>query len=224
MRIHRGVLLLSTALVLACVDQPTEPIGIRDLPMAQVSETVVTQSGEIPPSDQLAARVTGAFVSSLSSWDFLFEKMVIRNLDAWVDRAGKMGGSYEVEVHFTGGGGYIVSQEEVVCLSVDPATRQAWIVSARPDEEWGIHYSILQMKDLSPPAMSEIGRSNSGHYDLYAGRTTPPWEEGSGPEFCLLQPDLPQIPVEIPGGDPFPAMQLFPIDPGGDLTIHLGGR
>jgi hypothetical protein len=208
-------LAVAGALVIGCADQPT---SIDDTAIT-APDASLDQDG---PHGQVAYRLTGDFVSSQHTWSFLFEKMVIRDMDAWVDEDGNMGGSYWVDVYFVGSDEPLVSLEEVTCLSVDPATRQAWVTSARPDPEWGTHYSILQMQDLSPAAMSATGHLRSGRSDLYTGRTTPPWESGQDPHFCLHQPELSEIAVEIPGSDPFPATPMFPIDPGGDLSIRPG--
>lgn len=218
MRRSLFLLILGAAALAACADQPTAPGLDHDLAADRASP-----SRQENPADRTAYRVTGDFVSSQTALWFIFDRMVIRDLDAWVDREGNMGGSYYVEVYFVGDDVPLISEEVVTCLSVDPSTRQAWITSARPDPEWGTHYSLLQMRDLSPAAMSETGRVNSGRYDLYTGRTTPPWESDQDPHFCLRQPDLAQMPMEIPGGDPLPAMPLFPIDPGGDIAIRMGG-
>lgn len=217
-----ATLIFGAALLAACVDQPTGP-ALPQLASKDTYATDVLATRHPLHAAPLQYRVTGDFVSSQSSWDFLFARMIITGLDAWVDRQGNMGGSYEVQVDWTGGGEPLVSHEEVVCVSVDPSTRQAWIVSARPDPTLGTHYSILQMKDLSPASMSTNGREHSGRYDLYAGRSIVPWEAGAGPEFCLLQPDLSQIPVEIPGVGTYPAVQMFPIDEGGDIDVQIRG-
>ncbi len=213
------------AMLIACVDAPTEPDTAYLVPEATSNPAGPRLNHRGPPLDRLAYRVTGDFVSSQHSWSFLFAKMTITGLDAWVDVDGNVGGSYDVTVEFVDPSEpTIVSEEEVVCLSVDPTTRKVWLGSARPDEEWGVHYSIVQMQDLSPASMSEAGLLNSGRRDLYTGRTSPPWEPGSGPDFCLQQPDLSEIPLEIPDVATFPPIFMLPIDAGGDIDLQMGGR
>ncbi|MEJ2216892.1 MAG: hypothetical protein P8099_09780 [Gemmatimonadota bacterium] len=218
MRTHNLPLILATVGFVACVDQPTT---VELTPAAWAPSNALDR--QVPAVGRIAYRVTGDFVSPQHSWSF-FGPMTIRNLDAWVDRDGNSGGSYDVVLEWAGSEDPpLVSHEQVVCVSVDPGTRQAWIGSGRPDANWGTHYSILQMMDRSPAAMSETARENSGHADLFTGRTSPPWEPGSGPDFCRLQPDLGQMWVEVPDADPLPPTVMFPIDPGGDLHIQIAG-
>ena len=148
------------------------------------------------------------------SWP-IFEKIEVQNLDAWMDREGNVGGSYDFYLEFSWGA-HILTHEDVVCLSVDPATRQAWLVGVRY-QGGQPHYSIAQLRDYAPEAKGETGKDRSDRVDMFTGRSM---ISSEGPDFCQQQPDLPSIPVDEFG---FPPTELFPVA-SGDLRIQLGGR
>jgi hypothetical protein len=188
-----------------CADQPT-PTGIL---APDVPAPALAMQGS--PGDQVQYRVTGDYVLTQHSWP-IFARLEISNLDAWITRDGVPGGSMDFRLVFAWGAS-ISSHEDIVCLSVNPANREMWVVAVRYGAGGEPHYSIAQARDLAPASMSETGHVASGRRDIATGRSMMPWE---GPDFCMEQPDLASI-----AHPAFGPVEMFPIAEG-DVRLQMG--
>lgn len=187
----------------ACTDHPTPTdISAPDAPAFSMQGL---------PEDLIAYRVTGDYLLTQHSWP-IFAELEISNLDAWMTRDGVVGGSMDFRLKFSWGA-EMTSHEDVVCLSVNPATREVWVVSVRYSAGGTPHYSIAQARDLAPAAMIEMGHAASGHRDIATGRSMMP---GEGADFCTQQPDLASI--DHPAYGP---VETFPIAEG-DIRLQMG--
>ena len=214
MRRHTILLLLSSALMVGCMDQPT------DVEVPVLAEDATSFDRQPLPGDRVAYRVSGGFVSTRHSWDFLWRSEW--DIDAWVGRDGSVGGTaittinYDPECAWCADFENVPLHQDVVCLSVDPSTRQAWLGLYMWIEDWGEgHIFIVQTRDLAPAAKSGMGLERSGRRDLLAYRSQ---DVEEAEDFCMQQPDLSTIPV--PGLSP---VAMFPIA-SGDVDIRIGER
>lgn len=197
--------LAAVTALLACTDQSTP----TDIPVSASPAPVFSMHG--PPDDQVQYRVTGDYVLTQHSWP-IFSRLEISNLNAWMARDGVAGGSLDFGLVFSWGAS-ISSHEDIVCVSVNPATRELWVVSVRYGAGGEPHYSIAQARDLAPASMSEMGHDRSGRRDIATGRSMMPWE---GPDLCLQQPDLASI-----AHPAFGPVEMYPIAEG-DIRLQMG--
>lgn len=193
-------------LLLAGCESPTPPPA--DQASARPAPDHAPSAGSA-----LAVRISGTFAAP-HSWSIL-ERIRIIDLEAWRDRDGTVGGSHDLELLITLPGRppfTVRSVEEVVCLDVDPSTRTVWFTTVRPQGD-GLHYAIVQARDLAPAAMDARAREASGRADMVAGRSALPGEED-----CTTRPDLASVPHRLG------VVEMQPIEPGGDFHLQLGLR